>query len=77
MFINAGPVGKAVMLTLVAASVYTWVLIALGVYSVVKIGKSARSARAGGDVGVLGPVAVAGNSAATYRPAGRVDRRKA
>jgi biopolymer transport protein ExbB/TolQ len=66
MFVNAGPVGKAVMLTLVAASVYTWVLIALGVYSVIKIGKSARSARAGGEVGVLAPVAAAGKSAAAY-----------
>jgi len=27
MFVNAGPVGKLVMLTLVLASVYTWVLI--------------------------------------------------
>jgi biopolymer transport protein ExbB/TolQ len=64
MFVNAGPVGKAVMLTLVAASVYTWVLIALGAYSLIKIGKATRSARAGGDVGVLGPVDAAGRAAA-------------
>ncbi|MFY9627787.1 MAG: MotA/TolQ/ExbB proton channel family protein [Methylocystis sp.] len=66
MFANAGPVGKFVMLTLVVASVYTWVLIALGAFSVTKIAKAARSARAGGDVGVLAPVAAAGNSAAAY-----------
>ncbi len=66
MFVNAGPVAKAVMLTLILASIYTWVLIALGAYSVLKIGKAARSARAGGDVGVLAPVTAAGNSAAAY-----------
>jgi biopolymer transport protein ExbB/TolQ len=64
MFINAGPVGKFVMLTLVLASVYTWVLIVLGVYSVLKIGKATRSARAGEEVGVLAPVDAAGRMAA-------------
>ena len=66
MFVNAGPVGKFVMLTLVLASVYTWVLIVLGVFSVLKIGKATRSARAGGDVGVLAPVDAAGRSAASW-----------
>jgi biopolymer transport protein ExbB/TolQ len=66
MFVNAGPVGKMVMLTLVLASVYTWVLIVLGVFSVLKIGKATRSARAGGDVGVLAPVDAAGRSAASW-----------
>ncbi len=42
MFMNAGPVGKFVMLTLVLASVYTWVLIVLGVFSVLKIGKATK-----------------------------------
>jgi len=64
MFANAGPVGKAVMLVLVAASIYTWVLIALGAFSSIKIGKAAASARAGGEVGVLGPVQAAGREAA-------------
>ncbi len=64
MFMNAGPVGKAVMLTLVLASVYTWVLIALGAYSVLRIGKDARNARAGGPVGVLAPIEAAGQQAA-------------
>jgi len=66
MFLNAGPVAKAVMIVLVAASIYTWVLILLGVYSVVKIGKAAREARAGGDVGVLGPIAAAGREVAAH-----------
>jgi biopolymer transport protein ExbB/TolQ len=66
MFVNAGPVAKAVMLTLVVASVYTWVLIALGAYSVIKIGRAARSARSGNDVGVLAPVLAAGRQAAAH-----------
>ncbi len=64
MFLNAGPVGKAVMFTLVLASVYTWVLIALGAFSVLRIGRDARNARAGGPVGVLAPVEAAGQQAA-------------
>ncbi|MDP3553435.1 MotA/TolQ/ExbB proton channel family protein [Methylocystis sp.] len=60
MFLNAGPVGKAVMALLLLASIWTWVLIVEGVVAVTRIAKSARSARAGGDVGVLAPVAEAG-----------------
>ncbi len=63
MFVNASPVAKAVMIVLVIASIYTWVLIALGIYSVTKIGKAARSARAGGGAGVLAPVEAAGKAA--------------
>ena len=64
MFMHAGPVAQAVMAMLIIASVYTWVLIVLGVFSVVKIGRDARSARAGGPVGVLAPVEAAGREAA-------------
>ncbi|MGD9542210.1 MAG: flagellar motor protein MotA, partial [Methylocystis sp.] len=53
MFLNAGPVGKAVMAVLLLASIWTWVLIVEGVVAVTRIAKTARSARAGGDVGVL------------------------
>ncbi|MEF3367546.1 MotA/TolQ/ExbB proton channel family protein [Methylocystis sp. 9N] len=63
MFINAGPVGKAVMAILLIASVWTWVLIVEGVVAITRIAKSARSARSGGDVGVLQPVAEAGREA--------------
>jgi len=66
MFVNAGPIAKAVMIVLIVASIYTWVLILLGGYSVIKIGRAARNARAGGDVGVLGPVAAAGREAAAH-----------
>lgn len=63
MFLNAGPVGKVVMALLLLASIWTWVLIVEGVVAVTRIAKSARTARAGGDVGVLAPVAEAGHEA--------------
>jgi biopolymer transport protein ExbB/TolQ len=64
MFYAAGVVGKSVILLLLAASIYTWVLIFLGAYALVRIGRSTQSARAGGDVGVLAPVQATGNEAA-------------
>jgi biopolymer transport protein ExbB/TolQ len=63
MFLNAGPVGKAVMALLLLASVWTWVLIVEGVVAVVRISKAAKEARAGGAVGLLEPVAAAGRAA--------------
>jgi biopolymer transport protein ExbB/TolQ len=63
MFMNAGPVGKAVMLVLVLASIWTWVLIVEGLVAVTRIAKSARSARSGGSVGVLAPVEASGREA--------------
>ena len=70
MFYGAGLVGKSVILLLVAASVYTWVLIVMGAYSIVKIGRSAQSARSGGDVGVLAPVEAVGGGAAALNVEG-------
>ncbi|ARN82999.1 MotA/TolQ/ExbB proton channel family protein [Methylocystis bryophila] len=64
MFYAAGLVGKSVILLLLAASIYTWVLILIGAYSIVKIGRSAQEARSGGDVGVLAPVDAVGKAAA-------------
>lgn len=63
MFMNAGPVGKAVMAVLLIASVWTWVLIIEGVVSIARISKAARSARAGGPTGLLAPIAAAGQQA--------------
>jgi biopolymer transport protein ExbB/TolQ len=63
MFLNAGPVGKAVMATLLIASVWTWVLIIEGAVSVIRISKAARAARAGGPAGLLAPIAAAGQRA--------------
>jgi biopolymer transport protein ExbB/TolQ len=63
MFVNAGPVGKAVMAILLIASVWTWVLIIEGVISVMRISKAAQTARAGGPTGLLAPIAAAGQQA--------------
>ncbi|MCX7900448.1 MAG: MotA/TolQ/ExbB proton channel family protein [Methylocystis sp.] len=63
MFMNAGPVGKAVMALLLLASVWTWVLIVEGVVAVSRIGKDTKSARGGGPVGVLAPIEAAGREA--------------
>ncbi len=70
MFYAAGLVGKSVILLLLAASIYTWVLIVMGAYSIVKINRSAQSARSGGDVGVLGPIEAVGKAAATLNVEG-------
>jgi biopolymer transport protein ExbB/TolQ len=63
MFLNAGPVGKLVMALLILASIWTWVLIVETTLAVVRIGKAAKEARAGGPIGVLEPVAAAGREA--------------
>ena len=63
MFLNAGPVGKFVMALLLMASVWTWVLIVEGLVAVNRISKATKSARAGGPVDVLEPVAEAGREA--------------
>jgi biopolymer transport protein ExbB/TolQ len=63
MFLNAGPVGKVVMALLLAASIWTWVLIVEGVAAVLRISKATKEARAGGPVGVLEPVAAAAREA--------------
>jgi len=65
MFLNAGPVGKLVMALLLVASVWTWVLIVEGVVAVVRIGKAAKSVRAGGPAGVLEPIETIGRETAT------------
>ena len=70
MFYAAGLVGKSVILLLLAASIYTWVLIVMGAYSILKIGRSAQSARSGGDVGVLAPIDAVGKSAAALNVEG-------
>ncbi len=66
MFQNASTVVKIVMVILLASSLYSWVLMLVGAYSLVKIGKSAQSARSGGDVGVLAPIEAAGRAAAAF-----------
>lgn len=64
MFIYAGPVSKIVMALLLAAAVWTWVLIIDGVFVLRRLSKALDRVRAGGDIGVLWPIAAAGREAA-------------
>ena len=53
LFLEAGPVGKAVMAILLAASLWCWVLIVEGVFTVVRLaarGQGGARRRAGGAV---------------------------
>jgi biopolymer transport protein ExbB/TolQ len=57
MFLAAGPISKIVMATLVLASVWTWFLILDGVFVLLRVSHALKSARAGGPIGVLWPLA--------------------
>ncbi|MGD9542933.1 MAG: MotA/TolQ/ExbB proton channel family protein [Methylocystis sp.] len=63
MFLYAGPVSKLVMAFLLAAAVWTWVLLIDGVFVLLRISKALDRARAGGDIGVLWPIADAAREA--------------
>ncbi|MBM3655329.1 MAG: flagellar motor protein MotA [Alphaproteobacteria bacterium] len=63
MFLYAAPVSKLVMALLLAAAVWTWVLIIDGIFVLLRISKALDRARAGGDVGVLWPIAVVAREA--------------
>jgi biopolymer transport protein ExbB/TolQ len=45
MFLQAGPIGKAVMAVLLAASVWCWILIIEGLFTVVKLSRVLKAAR--------------------------------
>lgn len=76
MFMNAGPVSKAVMAVLVVASVWTWILIIDGVFVVMRISKAVHHARAGGAVGVLWPIALEGDRASSVTLPGESGKQK-
>jgi biopolymer transport protein ExbB/TolQ len=63
MFLYAGPVSKVVMALLLAATAWTWVLIIDGVFVLLRLSKALDRARAGGDIGVLWPIAEAAREA--------------
>jgi biopolymer transport protein ExbB/TolQ len=64
LFLSAGPVSQFVMAALLAASVWTWVLIIDAAIVAARISASLASAQAGGPVGVLWPVIDAVSDAA-------------
>ena len=63
LFLQAGPVAKTVILLLVAASIWCWVLIIEGIWSVAALRRAVRAARAGQDAALLRSVAEAGRQA--------------
>lgn len=79
MFFQAGPVGKGVILTLAAASVWCWALIAEGVYTTFRLRRSLRALETGTVPKFLRPVVDAGTRAASVtlpnEAAGDVRRR--
>lgn len=76
MFLNAGPISKVVMAALVLASIWTWILIIDGIYVALRISRDVRSARAGGPVGVLWPIACAGERASSVALPGETNEQR-
>ena len=64
MFFQAGPVGKAVIITLAAASVWCWALIAEGIYTTFRLRRSLKALEKGTVSQFLRPVLDAGTRAA-------------
>ena len=64
LFLQAGPIGKAVMAALGLASVWCWVLILEGSVAATRLKGAIRGARTGGDGAGLEPIAQAGREAA-------------
>ena len=62
-FQQAGPVGKAVIILLIAASIWCWVLIIEGIVGVARMGGALRRWRRGEDARLLAPLLEAGQAA--------------
>lgn len=77
MFIYAAPVSKIVMALLLAAAVWTWVLIIDGVFVLLRVSKALDRVRAGGDIGVLWPIEAAAQEASqTELPNGTAHQKR-
>jgi biopolymer transport protein ExbB/TolQ len=76
MFLFAGPVSKVVMALLLAAAVWTWVLIIDGVFVLVRLSKALDRARADGDIGVLWPIAEVARDASQAELPNETSRQK-
>jgi biopolymer transport protein ExbB/TolQ len=67
LFMQAGPVAKAVFLLLLAASIWCWVLIIEAVWGISRLARAVRSTRPGGvhpTPALLAPIVEAGRRAA-------------
>jgi biopolymer transport protein ExbB/TolQ len=69
-FTAAGPVGRTVMLLLLAASIWCWVLIIEGIVSTVRFRRALQSWRRGEAPALLAPVIAAGEEAAALEIVG-------
>ena len=69
MFLQAGPIGKAVMAVLLAASVWCWILIIEGLFTVVKLSRILKAARLDKGASLPAPIEAAGQEAARFKVA--------
>jgi biopolymer transport protein ExbB/TolQ len=70
LFLQAGPVAKAVILLLLGASIGCWVIIIEGIWSVMRLRRAIAAAQSGDDhtdARLLVPIAEAGRQAATLK----------
>jgi biopolymer transport protein ExbB/TolQ len=69
LFLQAGPVAKVVILLLAAASIWCWVLIIEGIWSVVRLRRAIAAAQAGDGQGasLLSPIVEAGYQASALQ----------
>jgi biopolymer transport protein ExbB/TolQ len=70
LFLHAGIVGKSVMIVLLAASVWCWLLIVEGIFGLVRLSRALRNAQAGVAAPMLAAVDAAGAQEARVRVAG-------
>jgi biopolymer transport protein ExbB/TolQ len=72
LFLHAGPVAKAVLLLLLAASIWCWVLIVEGLWRIYRLTRAIEAARQGkvSHVDLLMPIVEAGRQAAALSISG-------
>ncbi len=70
MFLQGGPVGKAVMGILLAASLWCWILILEGLFTVFKLSRALATARSDQPGSLSEPIEAAGRQAARFVVAG-------
>lgn len=70
LFLMAGVVGKTVILALLAASIWCWVIIIEGIVKLARFRGALKQWHAGGDAAMFRPIIEAARSAALWRMAG-------
>ncbi|MGO9390441.1 MotA/TolQ/ExbB proton channel family protein [Rhodoblastus sp.] len=76
MFLQASPIGKAVMAILLVASLWCWILIIEGVFTVMKLSRALAAARTGKATAVFAPIDAAGIAAGGLAVAGESSSEK-